>query len=149
WAGAWFESSAFGSSHSMTPQMGAILTGLTGGILLAAFIYGFTRPWSLGMIVKFEEAGWFHATSYKANQGRVVRRGTVGILILAGSGIWSLTTGRLLHNGPHDWTLSIPFTGAVAIDRMGDAREFVKDLPASAKPEVQIKWAGNERDSNV
>jgi len=150
WAGRWFEDSVFGSGHGMSPQMGAILTGLTGGILLAAFVYGFTRPWSLGTIVKFEEAGWFHATSYKANQGRVVRRGTiVGILVLAGTGIWSLTTGRLLQHGPHDWALSIPFTGAVAVERMGDAREFVQTLPASAKPEVQIKWAGNERDSNV
>jgi len=149
WAGRIFEDYAF-YSRSLTPQLGGILTGVTGALLLAIWLYAFTRAKTLGFLVRLEEAGWFHATTYKGNQGRLVRRGTIiGLLLLAGTGIWSLMHGGALRRGPVDYVLTIPFTGHVAVDWMGDARPFVKEVPAAAKNHVEIKWPGVERDSNL
>jgi preprotein translocase SecE subunit len=150
WAGRAFEGYVF-TQRSLSPFWGAVLTGVTGGVLLAAWLYAFTRPWTLAMLIRLEEAGWFHATTYKGNQGRMVRRGTmIGILLLATTGIYSLMHSGSLRRGASDWVLTIPFTGKVAIENMGDAREFViKDVPVSAKSQVQIKWLGIERDSKL
>jgi preprotein translocase SecE subunit len=147
WAGRWFEDYAY-TSHGIEPQTGAILTGVVGGLLLAAWVYAFTRPGFQRGIVKLEEGGWFHASTYKSNQGRVVRRGTmVGILLLVGAGIYSMMHGGTLRRGPSDWALTVPFTGKVAVEHAGDARPFLADpayVPASAKTQVQIKWTGDD-----
>jgi preprotein translocase SecE subunit len=72
-------------------------------------------------MARFEAQGWFSATPYKANQGVRVRRGTVfGLLILAGTGIWSLMNHNTLKGNP-SWTLNIPFTGRVTLTNLGDA----------------------------
>jgi len=146
WIGRLFEGYVF-DSHVMDPNTGAILTGVVSGALLAAMIYGFTRPWTLNKLVQLEEGGWFHATVYKGNQGRLVRRGTMlGILLLVGTGIYSLMHSGVLHRGPAEWALTIPFTGRVAVESMGDAREFVREqVSAPAKSHVQVKWLGDER----
>jgi len=145
WAGRLFEGYVF-DSRSFSPQTGAILTGVVGGLSLAVWAYVFTRAWMRRVVVGLEEGGWFHATVYKGNQGRVVRRGTIiGILLLIGAGVYSLMHSGMLRRGPSDWALSIPFTGKVAVERMGDVRGYVHDLPATAKKEVQIKWVGDEK----
>ena len=121
WAGRLLEGYVF-DSQSLDPQTGAILTGVVGVVLLAALIFGFTRPWTQEKLVQIEEGGWFHATLYKGNQGRLVRRGTMcGILLLVGTGIYSLMHGGALRRGPADWAMTIPFTGRVAVESMGDA----------------------------
>jgi preprotein translocase SecE subunit len=94
-----------------------------------------------------EDKGWFHATSYKPNQGLRVRRCTVvALLVLGGCGIWTLERGlgRDLQ-GPNDqvisndWTLQIPFMGdydaysgltpADYDTRTGGGVEFLNDPP--------------------
>jgi len=152
WVGRWFEDSVY-SSHNMEPQTGAIWTGVIGGAMLALWVFAFTRPWMQRQLVRLEEGGWFHATIYKGNQGRLVRRGTIiGILLLVAAGVYSLWHGGTLRRGPTDWVLTVPFTGRVAVERMGDAREYVRDpelVPASAKKGVLIKWPGDEKETKV
>jgi preprotein translocase SecE subunit len=63
--------------------------------------------------VKFEEAGWFDAKSYKRNQGIRVRRGTIiGLLLLFGSGIYTMLHNRVV--GDNAWVVSIPFADTSA-----------------------------------
>ena len=69
-----------------------------------------------------EHQGWFHAYSYKGNQGVRVRRGTiVGVLAIGVFGIISLVMTRSFgYERPHptlanvvlsnDWTWDLPFT---------------------------------------
>ena len=58
--------------------------------------------------VKLEEAGWFDAKSYKRNQGIRVRRATImGLLLLFGSGIYTMLHNRVI--GDTNWVVSIPF----------------------------------------
>lgn len=61
--------------------------------------------WSLTI----ESAGWFDAKSYKRNQGLRVRRFTIfGILLLFGSGVYTMVHNNVLGDG--DWTIAVPFT---------------------------------------
>lgn len=60
--------------------------------------------------VKLDESGWFEAKSYKRNQGQRVRRLTIlGILLLFGSGIYTMAHNNVLGDG--DWTVAVPFAG--------------------------------------
>lgn len=79
-------------------------------------------------IVAFEEAGWFTFKTYKQGQGVRVRRGTIlGVLLMAGSGIWVMMNNRLLERGSANWELNVPFTGQVAVNDLGDALRATKD----------------------
>lgn len=61
-------------------------------------------------MLDLEYAGWFHTNSFKHTQGVALRRYTlIGVLILGGSGVWSLAESGALPVG--DLTLRIPFTG--------------------------------------
>ena len=64
--------------------------------------------------VKIDESGWLEAKSYKRNQGQRVRRLTIlGILLLFGSGIYTMVHNNVLGDG--DWTLAIPFANTSVI----------------------------------
>src|SRR5439155_23068521 len=57
----------------------------------------FTRPGFARWLVGVESHGWFHATSYKGNQGVRVRRGTIIALLTVGvCGIITLVAHRSL-----------------------------------------------------
>ncbi len=90
--------------------VGITLTAAVGvGLLIAGgtllFRAGFER-W----LVKVEDQGWFSAAAYKRTQGQRVRRGTIlGILILAGSGIYTLLSHKSLETAGN-WQASLPFT---------------------------------------
>ena len=59
-----------------------------------------------------EEQGWFTRAPYKRLQGQRVRRGTIlGILVLAGCGIYTLLAHRALVTASKHWEVVIPFTG--------------------------------------
>lgn len=61
--------------------------------------------WGLAL----EEAGWFDGNSYKRNQGVRVRRfTTLGVLVLMGSGIYTMWHHRII--GDDAGKFSIPFT---------------------------------------
>ena len=74
-------------------------------------------------------------------QGQRVRRGTIlGILLIAGSGVYTMMNNGFLHRLPESWALNVPFTGVVSVENPGDAGPagLLKDLPASEKSQVRI-----------
>ena len=61
-------------------------------------------------MIDLEHAGWFHTHSYKHTQGVGLRRYTlVGVLLLGGTGVWSLVANNSVPYGT--LALRIPFTG--------------------------------------
>jgi preprotein translocase SecE subunit len=80
--------------------------------VLVYFFYKFLfsdrfNRWSIGL----EAAGWFDAASYKRSQGHRVRRlTTFGLLILFGSGIYTMVFNNVI--GVSELTLNLPFTNA-------------------------------------
>jgi preprotein translocase SecE subunit len=102
------------------PILGAVAT--LGVMAALAFTVGllFLLPGFALWLGELEDGGWFHATSYKPNQGVRVRRVTViALLVLGICGIITLIShkslgtelryeGKVLYN---DWIMSIPFVG--------------------------------------
>lgn len=75
--------------------------------LVAAFFRGRVDSW----LVAMEEQGWFTTASYKRTQGQRVRRGTIlGILVIAGCGIYTLQSHDTLK-GAGNWVVRLPFVG--------------------------------------
>ncbi|MHB1422462.1 MAG: preprotein translocase subunit SecE [Gemmataceae bacterium] len=131
WASLWIEYWSFerGLFNSMT---GALITGVVGVVLLILGVRLFMMPGTERFLAALEEQGWFSARPYKSLQGMRVRRGTIfGILLLFGSGIWTLMAHGTLRKGASDWQLNVPFTGRVTIESKGDvpADEFAKAVP--------------------
>jgi preprotein translocase SecE subunit len=59
-------------------------------------------------LVQFESQGWFNARSYKANQGRLVRRLTMaGTLIVVITGVVALYDHKSLSG---NWRVRLPYT---------------------------------------
>jgi len=115
WASLWLEHWAY-VTRNVTPSTGMIAAAVVAGLFFIGWLFLFTRPWMHEKLVALEQAGWFSATSYKANQGQRVRRATVmGILVLVGAGIYTLITHQVLSSASPNWTLNIPFTGKVAL----------------------------------
>lgn len=111
----------FGTNGS---TVGAIVTAIVGGTMLVLFLRWFFRPNTERLLAGFEEQGWFSTTTFKKNQGMRVRRGTIlGLLILFGSGVFTLVSHKTLERGPANWDVNIPFTGKVTItpETVGDA----------------------------
>jgi preprotein translocase SecE subunit len=104
--------------------VGAILGGLLFGVFWLFRQPGFGR-W-LGRV---EDAGWFHAISYKGNQGVRVRRGTiVGLLAIGLCGVYSLASARMLgssYRGTTDWLWEIPFTRDAPADAAASTYVYV------------------------
>jgi preprotein translocase SecE subunit len=144
WASLWFEYGAFyanwfGPSGQTT---GAVLTGVAGLLFLLAFVYLFVQGRTQRIIGRLEDGGWFHATRYKPLQGVRVRWATVaGILILGGTGVYTLITHGTLNRGPNDWQLDIPFTGRVAINYYGDTASWLNRKLTGDSP-VEVTWPG-------
>lgn len=89
---------------------GPVGMGFTGAVALLLLFLAFknlTGPtgerWSVGL----EEQGWFSTASYKRSLGQKVRRLTMlGIILLGGSGVYSLGFAGVL---PENWTLAMPY----------------------------------------
>lgn len=102
-----------GNALAQLEFLGLILTvGLIGGLAFFAFRL-FHKPGFCQWLVDLEEQGWFHATSYKANQGVRVRRGTViALLVLGITGVITMVTHNTLGaRTGRDWYMWIPFAG--------------------------------------
>jgi preprotein translocase SecE subunit len=84
------------------------IVGAVAGVALIYFaVRFFTGHTGERWMVALEEQGWFSLAGYKRSLGLRVRRLTVlGILIVGGTGAWSLWTQGVL---PDTWTLSMPF----------------------------------------
>jgi preprotein translocase SecE subunit len=114
---------------------GAIIVGVVGLVLLGLFLRWFLRPRFEKTLVRFEQQGWFSATSYKPMQGQKVRRGTIfGILILVGCGIYTMLNHGTLTRGARDWELNVPFTGKVFVTDEGDAGPLLDKIFGADRP---------------
>ncbi len=90
---------------------GPIITAIVALALAFGAVKFFTSPRAATWMVGLEESGLLHATGYKRSLGQKVRRLTVlGILLIGGSGVYSLYTQGVLPAG--DWTLNLPYTTA-------------------------------------
>ncbi|MCI0460039.1 MAG: preprotein translocase subunit SecE [Gemmataceae bacterium] len=95
----------------MDTTLGIILTSLVGGGLLFLLVWMYLKPGFGRWLVGVEESGWFHATSFKPNQGLRVRRGTlIGLLAIGICGIYVLISHRTLSSGA--WDLVVPFSAS-------------------------------------
>jgi preprotein translocase SecE subunit len=91
--------------------LGPALTALLGVVLLLGAVLLYFRPGFEKWVMQVEDQGWFTIVPYKRTQGQRVRRGTiVGLLALAGAGIYSLINHRTLGIGTQHWQVRIPFT---------------------------------------
>jgi preprotein translocase SecE subunit len=134
WVSIWVEHWAFDSA-ALTPTAGIVIVSLFGLGLLAVALWFFFQRSTEKSLVKLEDQGWFHATSYKPLQGQRVRRGTIlGILLLAGAGIYTMLSHQVLRRGAENWELVIPFTGKVTVTDAGDAANVLKPLEVNLKP---------------
>jgi preprotein translocase SecE subunit len=88
---------------------GLVLTLVVGvGLCFVAVLFSF-RPRFERLAVQTEEQGWFDIAAYKRTQGQRVRRGTIlGILLLAGAGVWTLLHRNTLSAG--GWVIRLPYT---------------------------------------
>lgn len=87
-------------------------TGMALSVAFGALLLFFTFRFLVGRngeawMIALEEQGWFHAAAYKRILGQRVRRLTMlGILLLGGTGVYSLYVQGIL---PEDWKLSMPY----------------------------------------
>jgi preprotein translocase SecE subunit len=143
WISIFIERLAY--SGTFTPMMGAIITGVVAGSLLLVFLRAFSQKWAQKALVNLEGMGWFSFVPYKPTQGTRVRRGTIfGILLLVSAGIYTMMVHNTLRRTGVDWSVNIPFTGAVAIEAFGDQQPAVAALPAEAKQNVVIRYPGSK-----
>jgi preprotein translocase SecE subunit len=107
------------------------VTVATGIALVAITAYLYLLPRFEQGMVRVDEQGWFTMAPYKKTQGQKVRRGTIlGLLVLAGCGVWTLMNSRVL--GTHAWDLVIPFTGGRSMTLLPNLRFSVPLLLAFA-----------------
>jgi preprotein translocase SecE subunit len=146
WVGGYVADYVF--ANGMSPMVGAAITVAFGVAVLVLAGYYFLTPKAEEGLVALEEQGWLSAASYKRAQGVRVRRGTMlGILILAGCGIWVAHQGLAKQGGA--WQVGIPFTGQVAInwDTVGDDPELrallengPPDRPEKGQKAIHAAW---------
>lgn len=100
-AGLNFENATFGS----------IVTGVVAAALAFGAFKFLTSVRGTDTMIALEDTGLMHTHSFKKTQGLRLRRWTmVGILLLGGSGVWSLFQHNTLPFG--NWTLRLPFTAS-------------------------------------
>jgi preprotein translocase SecE subunit len=93
------------------PALGVAITVAIGVALLVLVGLTLVLPRCERFLLQLEDQGWFSAAPYKRTQGQRVRRGTIlGILVLAGCGIYTLLQHNTLAAGPRHWEVAIPFT---------------------------------------
>ena len=101
------------------PTAGMGIFAVVSVLILFWFAKIFFRPTFQKRMVRFDGQGWFTFGGYKPGQGLKIRRGTMlGILLVAGSGIWVMMNNTLEKG---DWTINTPFTGEAEITDSGSA----------------------------
>jgi len=119
-----------GSLGEGTATTGIAITGAAGvGLLVLGFWY-MLHPAYKRFLIRVEEQGWFSTTAYKRSQGQRVRRGTIlGILVLAGCGVYTLLAHKSLETGlSRHWQVSIPFSGGWSLILLPDVQFTVPIL---------------------
>jgi preprotein translocase SecE subunit len=114
--------STFEGWFGSNPAVGAALTLVVAAVLLGALGWLFLDSRFERAMVALDEQGWFTSTPYKKSQGQRVRRGTIlGILVLAGCGIYTLLNHGTL-NAAKDWIVVLPFTSGRYVPLLPDMR---------------------------
>lgn len=142
-----FDRNAFGSQGK---YIGIITAAVFTGFLVVLFLRWFFARGTSKWLQDFEDGGWFSWTSYKPLQGLRVRRGTIiGLLVLGGSGVYTLVSTNALASyqsavavrestegekpvptrpqGFDGWTVGIPFTASITL-RPSTQDELVRGL---------------------
>jgi len=98
----------------------SVFVGVAVAVVLAVLVVKlFTSKTGAGWMVAVEEQGWFSTAGYKKSLGIRARRLTIlGILLLGGTGIYSLTFQGIL---PTDWVLALPFETPSSLTLLPDA----------------------------
>ncbi len=136
WASVWFEHWAY-DAHWFSPTVGAVLSAVVCVLLLAGLVRLFFHPKFERWLLQVADQGWFRATSYKGNQGQKVRRGTVlGLLLIAGAGVYTLLNHGTLRRAPENWALNVPFTSKIVVDYPGDVGPYLPPPPAGSDKAV-------------
>lgn len=127
-------------SNIMPESAGMGFTAAGAGLVAVGSILFFFRPANRNLFTKIEDQGWFSWETFKQSQGSKVRRGTiVGLLLLFGSGIYSISRNDTFAKGSADWNVDLPFTGKILIeaDKVGDTLPILESQGFSlAKPTV-------------
>lgn len=127
-------------SLQVQPAIGIAIMGLVGLGCLFLLVRSYSKPGCENMLVTVEEQGWFQTEAYKKNQGLRVRRGTMlGLLILAGCGVYTLLIHQTLVTGPRDWEIPIPYTGKVTVVRPGDTGLRAGEVMSAAEVDALNK----------
>jgi preprotein translocase SecE subunit len=143
WVGGYIADAVF--ARGMSPMVGAVLTVAFGVAVLVLAGRYFLTPKAEEALIALEDQGWFTTESYKRSQGQRVRRGTMlGVLILAGCGVWVLHQGLAKTGGA--WQVGIPFTGRVAItaQTVGDDTDLKEELNRRQRPIIE-EWQERRR----
>jgi preprotein translocase SecE subunit len=153
-----FDKGWFGS---LGKSIGSGIAGAFALFLLYVYFRWFFATGTDKWLVGFEESGWFSWHSYKPQQGVRVRRGTIiGLLLLAGAGVYTLISHNTLakYDG---WSIGIPFTGTIPLrweyKRGADGKELEprERLPATATafgdaiPILKQKFPGWDGESEL
>ncbi len=106
--------------------IGQVVAAVVGvGLLYLAFRF-FAGRTGEGWMVGLEEQGWFSLATYKRSLGLRVRRLTIlGILIVGGSGLYSMIFQGVL---PDRWTLFVPFFDLGTVTVVNEAKFFIPML---------------------
>jgi preprotein translocase SecE subunit len=87
-----------------------VMIAIAVGLIAAGVRYCF-KPQFANFLVNLEGQGWFRTRTHKPSQGLRLRRLTVlGILILMGTGVYTLISHRTLETASRNWIIHIPFT---------------------------------------
>ncbi|MBA4067717.1 MAG: preprotein translocase subunit SecE [Isosphaera sp.] len=106
--------------------VGQIVAGVFAAVLVFFAFRFLSGPTGTGWMVALEEQGWFSTAGYKSSLGQKARRLTIlGILLLGGTGIYSLWVARTL---PENWALALPFENPGSVTVLPDAQSMVPGL---------------------
>jgi preprotein translocase SecE subunit len=128
WIGAMLENS-WGVSQA---SVGVPIVVVLAVALLVGGMTAYFRPRFDSFLVRFEDQGWFTSAAYKRTQGQRVRRGTIlGILVLAGCGIYTLLSRGTLKAGASHWEIGLPYSGGMTMRLLPDLQFTVPILLAA------------------
>jgi preprotein translocase SecE subunit len=121
------------AAPTLSPSIGLGLTAGIGLALVIVLVRAFFQAGFQKRVIEFEEQGWFTAAGYKKNQGVRVRRGTIlGVLVLAGCGIYTLLAHKTLDTtGSRDLVYTLPFS-SISLRVLPDLRFTVPLLLGAA-----------------
>jgi preprotein translocase SecE subunit len=106
--------------------VGQIVAAVFAAFLVFLAFRFLAGPTGTGWMVALEEQGWFSTAGYKPSLGQKARRLTIlGILLLGGTGIYSLSSAGTL---PDNWTLALPFESPSAVTVLPDAKFMIPGL---------------------